>query len=563
MGNNYNFRVNKKPIPPERIEQHKDFSALLQQFEQSKPKLTRAPRRNTRMVWIGMISALAAAIALLLIVQPFKQGPGIDELMAVERAYFEEKAFVQAPIPVAEPAFTQQKVQVAQGGNYSLNSNLKLVVPEYAFMDDRGRQIEGEVDLQYREMHNPVDFFLTGIPMYYDSLGQRYQLESAGMVEVYGFQAGLPVQLAPGKSLQIELISKVQFTGADLAVNFQLYYLDTLARNWILMSNELEQQIIFDPAEATVAQNPIYEALSNLDTEELLLLDQLDGQMPAPERPVNNYQQPTNATSFELALEDLSSVDSETQRILEEDNATGFWWIAENQNFDERVLSVGWPTTQLRKRSENLFELTLSAGDSSFQLLVYPVIIGEELQQATQNHQAALEAYELELALWESQFQTQQKAIKAEIAAKRSDLMIQLNSQGTDDEQQGFIKSRFEVQKFGIWNSDRVLQPGAMKMIKKLEDQNGKVYGDHTAYLIDRKKNTLFQFYAGDRTLIQLPEHPDLMLWVIDQKEQMAILKAENGKQKLLEETTPTLQLDLADLKLESTEIIKAALQWK
>lgn len=562
MGNNYNFRVNKKPLPSERIEQHKDFSALLQQFEQSKTKPTPAPRSNTRMIWIGMMSAVAAAIAFLLIVQPFKQGPGIDELMALEQTYFKEKNFVEAPIPVAEPAFTQQKIQVAQGGDYALNPNLKLVVPEYAFMDDRGRQIEGEVDLQYREMHNPVDFFLTGIPMYYDSLGERYQLESAGMVEVYGFQDGVPVQLAPGKSLQIELISKVQFTGADLQANFQLYYLDTLARNWVLMSNEMEQQIVFDSKESTVTQNPIYEALSNLDTEELLLLEQLEGQLPAPERPSNNYKQPSTATSFELALEDMTSVDAETQRILEEENATGFWWIAEDQAFDERVLSVGWPTTQLRKRTERLYELTLSAGDSSVQLLVHPVIIGEELQAAEQNYQAALEAYQIELAQWEDQYQTQQKTVKADIAEKRSGLMAQLRDQDTDEKRQGFIKSRFVVQKFGVWNSDRVLQPGTKKMIHKLEDQNGKVYGDHTAYLIDRNKNTLFQFYAGERTLIELPEHPDLMLWVVNQKEQMAILKAENGKQKLLEQTIPTLELNLADLKVESSDEVKTVLQW-
>ncbi|GAB5550650.1 MAG: hypothetical protein Sapg2KO_02410 [Saprospiraceae bacterium] len=515
------------------------------------------------MIWIGMMSAVAAAIAFLLIVQPFKQGPGVDELMALEQTYFNEKNFVEAPIPVAEPAFAQQKIQVAKGGDYALNPNLKLVVPEYAFMDDRGRQIEGEVDLQYREMHNPVDFFLTGIPMYYDSLGERYQLESAGMVEVYGFQDGVPVQLAPGKSLQIELISKVQFTGADLQANFQLYYLDTLARNWVLMSKEMEQQIVFDSEESTVAQNPIYEALSNLDTEELLLLEQLEDRLPAPERPSNSYKQPSNATSFELALEDVTSVDTETQRILKEENATGFWWIAEDQAFDERVLSVGWPSTQLRKRTENLYELTLSAGDSSVQLLVHPVIIGEELQEAEQNYQAALEAYQIELAQWEAQYQTQQKEVKADIAEKRSALMVQLRDQDTDEKRQGFIKSRFVVQKFGVWNSDRVLQPGTMKMIDKLEDQNGNVYGDHTAYLIDRNKNTLFQFYAGERTLIELPEHPDLMLWVVNQKEQMAILKAENGKQKLLEQTIPSLQLNLADLKVESSEEVKAVLQWE
>src|SRR6056297_3331754 len=100
MGNNYDFHFNEPPLDPDRIEQHKDFAALMKQYqaEQSKGKSTGA-----RVIWLGGITAIAAAIALLLIIRPFDQTVDTRELLAAQEAYFAEKELVSPPIPAADP----------------------------------------------------------------------------------------------------------------------------------------------------------------------------------------------------------------------------------------------------------------------------------------------------------------------------------------------------------------------------------------------------------------------------------------------------------------------------
>ena len=81
------------------------------------------------------------------------------------------------------------------------------------------------VELRYREMHDDVDVFLTGIPMEYDSAG-RQQLETAGMFELRGSQNGQDVFVKQGVKLEVRLAS---FTGDR---DYMAYYLDEKARNW-------------------------------------------------------------------------------------------------------------------------------------------------------------------------------------------------------------------------------------------------------------------------------------------------------------------------------------------
>lgn len=558
MGNNYDIRFNEPPLDPDRIEQHKDFAALLQRHQAANIK----PKKGGRVIWLGVLAAVAAAIVLLLMVRPPGTSVDAEELLAAQEAYFAENALISPPIPSANPAFHKQRIAAESGGRYDLNPGLQMVVPERAFMDDRGREITGEVELEYREMHDPVDFFLAGIPMQFDSAGRHYQMESAGMIEVYGYQNGQAVQLAPGKTIQIELRSKVHFTGDDLSLDFDLFYLDTLIGGWQRSSLPLVQEINYYTSNSTTGDtsDEYKQQLGVLAEAEAESIAAAESALPIPQAPANQHVKPAAKTSFELDPANLGDLDAETRTILENPELSGVWWIAEGQAYDQRVLQVGWPEMKLRYQDDNLYEMSLIAGDSVVQLQIHPVLIGPELEAAEKRYQAALETYRRDLARWDAALSARKESIQDSFALERQRLS-QATFSDVSSTEEGRIISRFEVDAFGVWNCDRLLEPGTLKVIDQLIDQTGKIYENQAAYLIDGQSNTVYRFYAGDKTLLEVPLSDQIMIWVINEDEKVACLPQSMDQKTLTDNKLETLDLELEDLLIRTPTDLRAILE--
>lgn len=93
-------------------------------------------------------------------------------------------------------------------------------IPANALVDAMGNPIEGQVDISYRDYHDPVEVLLSGIPMTFDSGGVVNQFQTAGMFELEAAQNGQPVFLKDGEQIDIELQSM------DENSNYNFYALD-------------------------------------------------------------------------------------------------------------------------------------------------------------------------------------------------------------------------------------------------------------------------------------------------------------------------------------------------
>jgi len=113
---------------------------------------------------IGALITGAAALVLLLFAPGLLNKNTGNDL--VERK-------VNPPIPQAQKVFASYKVDAHKGGVYEYGNGSKITVPARAFVYEDGSEVTGEVELKYREFHDFVDFFLSGIPMEYDSAGQE------------------------------------------------------------------------------------------------------------------------------------------------------------------------------------------------------------------------------------------------------------------------------------------------------------------------------------------------------------------------------------------------------
>ncbi len=96
------------------------------------------------------------------------------------------------PLPkLVQPAVVT-KVNSTIGQDINTSHQTIIKIPPRAFVDKNGKVIEGEVNVAYKEYYNPIDIFLSGIPMNYDS-GSSEQLVSAGMIEIAATHNNEPV----------------------------------------------------------------------------------------------------------------------------------------------------------------------------------------------------------------------------------------------------------------------------------------------------------------------------------------------------------------------------------
>lgn len=119
-----------------------------------------------------------------------------------EKPADQNKAAISTPI-VAPPVkgvdvpYQEYVVDAQRGDTLFDKSGGIILLPPNAFTDKNGNEIKGSVQIKYRSFKNPIDFYLAGIPMSFDSSGVGYTFLSDGMVEMTAFQNGQPVFVNP------------------------------------------------------------------------------------------------------------------------------------------------------------------------------------------------------------------------------------------------------------------------------------------------------------------------------------------------------------------------------
>ena len=547
MKKNYKIVINPKQPSQEQIAGHMDFDALLDQLEANKGQ--RNTGRIRRLYYYG--GAAAAAIALLLVLW----GINPADYEQQQQAYFEEQPYIMPPFADVEPTFTSYKVDVNQGGVYEYASGSRLVVPAAAFMDDRGKLITGEVEIRYREMHDYVDFFLSGIPMVYDSANVRYTLESAGMIEIYAEQNGKRVNMAPGKHIDVSLVSQIDVPDINVPPSYNIYQLDTAARKWVYQ--DIDQLEIIDDVLPTVnPQDPAYSAL-NTYKESLAALDAekekneatLNSRFPQPIAPVKPQKarsgQPTfsiDPEGFVIALDEQSIPASERQELRTQiDNI--IWEVSpKNVDFDTRSLQVEWEGARLRKLQAWEYEITYFSGTTEVPMIINRVLTGEGFNQALSNYEAELTAYQEAMIAYEASISDEKAKLLADSREAKQKLRLALEEElfagrhSSDDDplayamQKRKVRNQFRATGFGIWNCDRPVAPLEQTVKAKFVDTDGKPLDNLPAYLVDKTRNTVVRFLATRNTPIAYNTLSDNMLWIVTADQKIALVRPEQFK---------------------------------
>lgn len=580
MSNNYNILRNQKQPSGEDIARHKDFDALLATYKATQPEKKHRGAMVRRLTYVAV--AVAAAAAAVILVVNVLSAPSTSGMS--EEEYFAQQPFVNPPLEQAEPTFAMKTVDANTGGTYETNAGARLVVPTQAFMTDRGELIEGEVNLHYRELSDYVDFFLAGVPMTYDSAGNKYQFESAGMIEFYAEKNGERVVLAPGKIIQVELITEMYLPESGEAPDFNIYKLDITNRNWVYQEVE-HVQIIEDIAIASedINNNNPVNALSNefaskiaaIETAAAERLRAIEASVPSPAEPLKPLQASSNRPAISPEFledatieDDPNTPENENERLRALLEGTT-WQLAPNTAYDERDFQIIWENVRLRKLNNRDYELTATKGNRTLKLIVNPVLTGTQYQRA-------MTQYERDHAEWEKQMEAREAQLKDQKAALQSDVkqqktqarqefekkMAELGLEADDVVTKKKVINRFAVDELGLWSCDRFIAKAEQQLNGQLEDQFGDKYKNQVAYLVDKKHNTIYRYYVTDDNPVRFDKNSDNLLWVITDDNKVAVLKPTDFK-KASQKQSKTVKLNLVEQPIQREEDARAVLSWQ
>ncbi len=575
MDNNYNFKINQPPLKKADIEKHKDFDALLQRMEAPPPpkkELSVASKRSP-YYWIAGIAA-TLLIGIIAFGDLFDNGQNGADGQQITSAYLAAQPYVNPPIESLVQKGETITVNANEGGVYEFVSGSKMVVPRSAFANAYGALIEGEVDIHFKEYHDFVDFFLSGIPMEIDVDGKAGVLESAGMVEVYATQDGERLQMIPEKPIEIELISRIAFAG-DTPPAFNIYYLDETKRAWKLEGkdqielapetpeseeatflwvsdeegNITEAQAAFvkvmgdpnDPYfEGIVTYDTTYSTTpaslaaaqaaqrKKLDNRLIAEIAKAERQFKLPTQPAKPERYDGNSMTMELDFkgEDLGAK-----------NYKGTIWqvLSTIDAFDDFSNTV-WEQYDLEKTTGETFTLNLSKGTKTAKLTVKPVLAGKDYEQAMQQFEAQLAAYQTEKAATERQLVLKKQEIADRIAIEKAVAdksfaakIAALKAAGhtnyaTNEIVKKTILNKFQIDRFGTWNCDRPRPPYLATLDGTFQDQHFTKYQNKMVYHTDKSQNTVRRFYLKDIAKnVQFNEESENLLWLVTEENQLAV----------------------------------------
>ncbi len=521
MAKNYNIKLNPKRLSSEEIARHQDFDALLEQFEAA-PSVPVRQLRVRRLVYIS--SAIAAAIALLLVFIGLNE-TGQPNLS--EEKYFADRAHILPPVADAQPKFISQKVQVNQGGVYEYASGSRLVVPAAAFQNDRGELVEGEVEIFFKEYLNLADLYLAGIPMTYDSAGQKYYLNSAGMVEVYAVQNGQRLNMTPGKSIQVEMVSHINIPNVHAIPKYNVYLLDTTARNWVYQDIDMIQ-VVEEPLDEN---DPLYEPkkalqdqLESIAQKEQSEIAKIESSIAKPIEPIKPQRKNGDNPTLEFDFQDLSVLFNGDESKLYQGT---IWQISPNSPpYDERAFNVVWTEVDITKKTGQDYELTLKSGSNELKLLANPVLIGSDYDEAMARYEAEMANYQKQMAEREEKLRGQKETLAAYIveqqnAAQRNfteQITTLANNQSGDlaNWQQRKVINRFTANRLGVWNCALPYQPELTTVEAKFTLDGDRSFEPMTAYLVDQTHHTVQRLLVNRTAELRFDANAENAILAVD-----------------------------------------------
>ncbi|MBC7861984.1 MAG: hypothetical protein IAF38_03365 [Bacteroidia bacterium] len=561
------ININRPKVDDAEIESRKNFQDLVNRFKNESLQKARRDlrlRRLKKLVYSTVIAGATVFCTVTYINHSSKTKDDNKTALDKNKINVEEltekksNKFIKPISEKANVPYNNYKVNATHGGTITHNKS-KITVPAGSFVKKSGEQVQGEVDIKYREMHDQADIIASGIPMTYDSAGTTYHFESAGMIDMQGSQNGEEIFIKPGKEIKVEMASSEEST------RFNLYALDTVSRKWILKGKD---KVTSENHTATNAGNITEEKINKtpsivkIDEKIKVIEVKKDSVVVATDKKIAalvvKVSEPAKPKETKTSKQPfILDVDPIEHPELNAFSSVPFVAGDENKNYNKEMHEVTWTDAKLSdgpKKGEN-YTLDLYSGSRRERLIVYPVLTGRSLDKALKEYQKKFDQYQVAVkkrteeeekykkaqAEKLAEYVKQQEKLTAErlkeVIAVRKKMEEDLNKQFNTLQQDDQIYRTFQVSNFGCWNADCPNSMPAGTKVSVILTSGNTVLKPQKFFLVDHSKNLVMTIGQEKFDWFSYPASGDYSLCLsidnkvyVCNKEKFRSSKVSNGK---------------------------------
>lgn len=555
---NYKIKTGPVNISSGNINQHKNFDGVYQKYQYAGFPNSFWNAFNGKTILAGLIST-GVIISII-----YYANHRINKSIA--------SPFINPPFSAVQTPFTDYTLDASKGGRFEYVSGSVINIPAGILINKKGKEVKGQVQIRYREFPNPKEFFLSGIPMDYDTGGKTYAFESAGMFEMRAFQNNEPLFIQKGKDIQVDLVATHH--GDD----FCLYYLNEDKRKWDFKGNYERKE---DPVKIDET------ILDSLVRNEIKKNSKITKKIEPPTKPIH-----ANPKRYRF---DFEYDKSEFPELANYDGMT--FEIKEGQNFSPSLYDIVWPDIKLEKvvNKSSEYKLTLSNGKASRKFIVYPVIEdSSKYEEAVLEYEKRYEQYKIDLNKRNKEEQLERENYKAELEKrikneqinkarleerqKRQEEIerewVQENSEVIKEiQKQNFLSGRtmanevintLKIEGFGIWNCDRISgYPNKKKLKVYFINYLGERLILDCYYHIDCSKNSIFSYQSFRSLEFGYDPNQQNMIWAALGENKLGIVR-EDQFQKIPDHATEyTFTMEIIDKEFKDPNEIRELLSFQ
>ncbi len=510
MKDQYNIKINPHKLDTNSIEKHMDFEAVLEKFNSQLHVETESPKYGRlKYLYIG-ITSIAAVIALLFIAR------GLFERNSEMHSLALNRPFKKFSLP-----YTQYELNADTGDTIRHSSGSIIVVPATAFVDKKGKPINGKVKIEYREFDGPVDMFIEGVP----GNTQNNSLQTAGLMQINGFKDGEPVFISNDKELSVELKSTV--TNLININNLKAYTIKDSKNDWEVAA-DVEVEILSENL-GLEEKNDTVTPLNSKANDKDAFFATLDKKYPKPKRPLK----PLKGAPKGMTAMGIEFNISEFPELAQYENVD---WFAPKAILDP-LPEEGWNNVSVKRISESKYEIvmtpsakSIAEGRKEVRFEAFPLV--PYTQKSIKDYDRAINTYNLQLE--ERNEIIREELVLWELANEK---FAQINDNIIKKDQQNSFKTivcRFAIGQFGIWNSANIFN---MEQIPKVQsdfiDTKGNPIDISKIYISDSKRQLFYE--SNDfKNLAFDVDNADMRLWAMDKKGVLYVSNSSPNKENYI-----------------------------
>ena len=491
----YKINRNREPLTDADVQKGQDFDAFMKAYSGSPKPFYKTSTFKLTVVALGLVIGVGTYVAL--------NSDGTNPA--------KNTAYVSPALPGIDIADTTYKMDAAEGGNFLYSTGSVIRVPEGAFLDSAGNVAKGNVEIRYREFHDPGDIFLAGIPMTYDSAGQRFHFESAGMLEITAWQNGKMLTANPASPIKVDMASNSDEN------KFNVYYLDTVKKNWNFIAKD----------------KPLIVGFAKDSTKNDSVKSTASITVPLPPRKADKEK-----PSFSIKYDPTEFPELNAYK------GTRFEVDESKTPYNKEDKKVKWEDVAIERNKDGAtYTVTFTKGDLTSTYITYAVVDEKNYGDAKKDFDKRYAAYRSGLQKKEtdemaSQRSTEKRLMNAD--AKRifvndtvlAGALSRFRSGGKNAGKEDMVMREFQIAGFGIWNSDcpASLPPGTPMYVRLIDTRTNTVMVVEHLYLVEKGRNAIFTFYAHDLEHFQFNPSADNMVWGVTMDGKLAMATGDDLK---------------------------------